>query len=1106
MKREIFSLVSSASIASIVNLSLCLAGCGFLKGTDSTEKEPTTIQGEDQGFGFHLGQFAVDSGDQKLPALSDSAIAGSFVTAKGDSFAVATGFELGPATSLADAPFAQAIGLGSVSFSPMSKAHQLATRQDENPQSPLILDISLTEEGRNTAASELIVGYYRYDYETQSATAGLIANQDLTITEDGYVRFEVPLFGRYQVLTASQAVSSPMEQTYAFSPILQLTSKPDSLTASLGASTSGTYQFLQNGFSWIQSLSFTALNSPFAIATSGNTCTEKLPPGHSCELPLTFAPTASGTHTASLASSYDYSGETLSFTHSISATASGSGTTSSVTSAATTSQASLSVDSQTFTTTNINATTSVTYTLTNGGGTAATAVSIQGLASPFSQNSQSSCGTSLAAGASCTIVVDFSPSSSGTHSTTMVISYHNGTASASLSKSLSAEASYANLVISGNDFSSIRVSQTSSVTYTVTNSGDGAAANLTISGLSAPFTQSSTTCGTSLGAGANCSVQVDFSSASQVLDASATLTISYSGGTSSNATKALSASALNNSTTTTVAAVYPTNGANWLSYVSWANATNDAYSQTDAACTATSNYGYYKCIHGGELRKAALTGWTACNSKLTATDTLQAFRWKCMVLSGTAHMVSFGLKDDKRLADLINATSWKNNSISIKYDGLEIFTSSATTWHSNTITALTDNSANGASVVTLNSSGTIYTLASSRQSTGYRLDANNIAITTLGTATLQMNSSAADNCDFECDINGTINGKCLVTSNANYLLWIEGQYDGNSATACTLAVKSAKNVKFRHVSTKNSALNGKGIQMRSSSYIHVSHVRSSNDHYGVNSSLSDYVIISDVVGSNSYNSVVYNNQGDNLIVTRVSAFNSKVDGIYSYSGSRNTFAFLTAINNAESGIEIYRDDYDALHSAFFANNGASGFYGQGNTAKTKSIVAGQFISVNNGTYGIEMKDEEKNSQFTGSLILGNNTTANCLGGTNYGINNDCTTEGTSDFTLVSSTASSASSFVGKITTDDTSNSSDSSGSLTFASISDWFQFENWFRGWGRDGSAYPATDHRNYCTTSVTCRIWDMSLSSSDSLILGKSGDGSSSNGGFTASIAPLIS
>ena len=97
--------------------------------------------------------------------------------------------------------------------------------------------------------------------------------------------------------------------------------------------------------------------------------------------------------------------------------------------------ASLSVSntSHNFNSLKINQTLSETFTITNGGGVAAASVSYDGLAAPYSKTG-GTCGTTIAAGASCTVIIAFTPTAaSNDQSDDLDINYNNGQASASVS-------------------------------------------------------------------------------------------------------------------------------------------------------------------------------------------------------------------------------------------------------------------------------------------------------------------------------------------------------------------------------------------------------------------------------------------------------------------------------------------------------------------------------------------------------------------------------------------------------------------------------------------------------------------------------------------------
>ena len=97
--------------------------------------------------------------------------------------------------------------------------------------------------------------------------------------------------------------------------------------------------------------------------------------------------------------------------------------------------------------------------------------------------------------------------------------------------------------------------------------------------------------------------------------------------------------------------------------------------------------------------------------------------------------------------------------------------------------------------------------------------------------------------------------------------------------------------------------------------------------------------------------------------------------------------------------------------------------------------------------------------------------------------------------ITSSPGSFANTFVGKVTTTDASNASNTNGVGAYASITDFVSFASPFRGWGKDAAeTFPASTQRMACS-SGNCRIWDWRLKSTDTILRNK-------NGAFTAGAA----
>ncbi|HYX53487.1 MAG TPA: choice-of-anchor D domain-containing protein [Candidatus Limnocylindrales bacterium] len=174
--------------------------------------------------------------------------------------------------------------------------------------------------------------------------------------------------------------------------------------------------------------------------------------------------------------------------------------------------------------------TAQTITLTNTGG-AALSISGINVTGDFSQTT--TCGTSLAAGASCSIQVTFAPTATGSRTGTISVTDNAAGSPHSASLSGTGVAPAVTLSTASLTFGSTTVG-TSSAAQSVTLTNTGSAA-LSISGISATgdFSQTNT-CGTSVAVNASCSISVVFSpTLSGTRTGSLTISDNASGGSQS---------------------------------------------------------------------------------------------------------------------------------------------------------------------------------------------------------------------------------------------------------------------------------------------------------------------------------------------------------------------------------------------------------------------------------------------------------------------------------------------------------------------------------------------------------------------------------------------
>lgn len=238
-----------------------------------------------------------------------------------------------------------------------------------------------------------------------------------------------------------------------------------------------------------------------------NTCGSSVAPAASCTISVTFKPTAAGTRTAAISITDGGGGSPQTVT--LMGTASGS--------AVTLAPTSLTFASQPVGTTSA----SQSVTLTNAGTSALsiTSVSITGT-NPGDYAQTNTCGTSVAAGASCSLSVTFTPAASGTRTASVSIADNaagspqlvtltgTGTGSGTPAVTLSPTTG---LTFAGQTVGTTTAAQT----VTLTNTGNVALSitSISVTGTDAGDFKETNTCGTSVTAGASCAINVTFTPA-----------------------------------------------------------------------------------------------------------------------------------------------------------------------------------------------------------------------------------------------------------------------------------------------------------------------------------------------------------------------------------------------------------------------------------------------------------------------------------------------------------------------------------------------------------------------------------------------------------------
>ncbi len=295
----------------------------------------------------------------------------------------------------------------------------------------------------------------------------------------------------------ASAAAADMSDFFApASPTVSLTPASVSFgNVAVGTTSTGQTLTLKNGTSSAVSISSIALGG----ANSGdyaqtNTCGTSLAAAASCTIDVTFTPTATGPRAATLT---------------VTDNGPGSPQVAALTGTGASASASLSPTSLTFSSEPVGTTSAAqTLTLTNSSSSTLT-ITNMAVSGDFAFANTSTCGSTLAAGAPCTIDVTFTPTATGTRTGTVTVT--DGASNSPQTATLTGTGTTAMVSLSPSSLSfgpQMDGMGSSPKTITMTNNGTSL---LTISSITASGNFSETnTCGSSLAAGANCTISVTF--------------------------------------------------------------------------------------------------------------------------------------------------------------------------------------------------------------------------------------------------------------------------------------------------------------------------------------------------------------------------------------------------------------------------------------------------------------------------------------------------------------------------------------------------------------------------------------------------------------------
>jgi hypothetical protein len=342
-------------------------------------------------------------------------------------------------------------------------------------------------------------------------------------------------------------------------------------------------------------------------------------------------------------------------------------------------------------------------------------------------------------------------------------------------------------------------------------------------------------------------------------------------------------------------------------------------------------------------------------------------------------------------------------------------------------------------------------------------------------------------------------------------------YTANNVGAMGLFLESSSYNTFRDLAFGKLTANGSdlaAVLLSSSSNNSFSAVRiseagtSSTTYNGLRIDSSSNNVFNKINVSNIYNDGLneYGNglffgtgtSSGNIFTQLISSGHDNAGLLFNVStAASNIFAFSTFASNKWQGVAFNANASSNLFSnTLFFNNKAASF-DAGTFSPTTANVAHNTASASADTAGPSVFSSSGASgalSFTGYLIK--ESLASCLTGSNLG--GSCNAAGLSTYDR-----NLATSLNGKVTSDGVNSQENGSGLASFSAITEWINFENFFRNWGKNHSdGLLSANLAGRCASGGTCQIYDFRVSASDSVIRNRSGDGNNANTAFAVGSA----
>jgi hypothetical protein len=490
---------------------------------------------------------------------------------------------------------------------------------------------------------------------------------------------------------------------------------------------------------------------------------------------------------------------------------------------------------------------------------------------------------------------------------------------------------------------------------------------------------------------------------------------------------------------------------NWMAYIK--NDGTNPLNATGTPCTGSETGHFGSCLHAGEMRGVKISNRSSCVG-VSASDSLGAFYWRCVSQNGSVFVVTGGLADEKYLSDLIDFTGtpvWRPNAVTVTDSCGKTKTTSRTVWHTNSVI---HNAASVSVSLSLAAGNTVYAFTTDP---GKRIDIATDAVAVVTPRGLTLTAPV-----------GTGN---YVTMGGKFQ-WLEATIDATNATNSAVNTSNARFGTLRGVNVAN-----QNIELSTTRYCRFGFVRIHKGNLFLNGG-SDNLgnLVHDLAISSGRLYHTFADSSNNIFLNI-----TLINGDYGFStgnGPLHDFNIVIDLTAANYDTSAFRGN--AISDSAFMNLLLANSAG---TAYMPSGVRNTVVNLAVGASNTAINASDINGYFSGQLKLGGNTTGCSGSAASSGISNTCTPLGPSDFTSTN-TLNLGAALSGRVLTDDLVNISDTSGTAVLAGITDYFNFQSRFRGWGKENASGGfVASHRGSCT--ATCRIWDMRPLTSDTSVRG---------------------